>query len=317
MLDRRTFLQGAAAVLALTGSARAEMQTSSIRLWPNGMPGGGGPSGPPQGLRWGSLSHIAEPALDMIRPERPNGAAVLIAAGGGYTQISIAGEAMPAAEWLAGLGVTPFILTYRLPGEGWTDGPFAPLQDAQRALRTMRSQARPLGLDPTRMGFLGFSAGGHLLGLAAARAREASYQPMDAVDKASARPDFAALIYPVVTLKPPFDGTSSRRQLIGLHPTPEAASAWSVETHVRPGGAPTFLLHAEDDPIVDARNSQILAEACRKAGIPVELHRVATGGHGFALGRKGTASMNWTRLAEIWATGLGLFGENKDRISAL
>lgn len=316
MLDRRTFLQGAA-FLALTGSAGAAMQTSTIALWPNGMPGGGGPSGPPNGVRWGSLSHIAQPSLEIVRPAQPNGSAVLIAAGGGYTQISISGEAMPAAHWLAGLGVTPFILTYRLPAEGWTDGPFAPLQDAQRALRTMRAQARPLGLDPARMGFLGFSAGGHLLGLAAARAREASYQPMDPIDRQSARPDFSALIYPVVTLKPPFDGTSSRRQLIGADPTPAAASAWSVETHVRPGGAPTFLVHAEDDPIVDPRHSQILAEACRKAGIPVELHRFATGGHGFALGRKGTASTDWPRLAEIWAKGLGLFGDGRDRISAL
>lgn len=293
------------------------MPTSSFPLWPSGMPGEGGPSLPLQSIERGARRRIAVPALDMVRPARPNGAAVLIAAGGGYTHISISGEAMPAAQWLAGLGITSFILTYRLPGEGWADGAFAPLQDAQRAMRTMRAQARPLGLDPARMGVLGFSAGGHLLGLAAARARDASYQPMDAVDKQSARPDFSALIYPVVTLKPPYDGTSSRRQLIGLHPTPQAASAWSVETHVRPGGPPTFLVHAEDDPIVDPDNSQILAEACRKAGIPVELHRFATGGHGFALGRKGTASTDWPRLAEVWFGGLGLFGESKDRVSAL
>lgn len=282
------------------------------------MPGrGGGPSGPVKGREWGSLSNIAEPALDLVRPAQPNGAAVLIAAGGGYTQISNGGEAMPAAEWLAGLGITSFILTYRLPGEGWIDGPFAPLQDAQRALRTMRAEAKPLGLDPARMGVLGFSAGGHLLGLAAVRSREASYQQTDAVDKQSARPDFAALIYPVVTLKPPFDGTSSRRQLIGSDPTPAAAQAWSVETHVRPGGPPTFLVHADDDPIVNPQNSVLLEEACRKAGIPVELRRFDTGGHGFALGRKGTASTAWPRLAEAWMKGRGLLGDGKDRISAL
>lgn len=317
MLDRRTLLKGAA-FLAMTGTADAAMQLPSIRLWPNGMPGGGGgPTGPANGVRWGSLSHIADPVLDVLKPEKPNGTAVLIAAGGGYTQISITGEAMPAARWLAGLGVTPFILTYRLPGEGWADGPLAPLQDAQRAMRVIRSQARAFALDPARIGVLGFSAGGHLLGLASTRASELSYAPTDTVDGQSARPDFTALIYPVVTLKPPLDNTSSRRQLIGIEPTPEAANTWSVETHVRPGGPPTFLAHAEDDPIADARHSQILAERCRKANIPVELHRFATGGHGFALGRPGTASTDWPRLAEAWAKGLGLLVPRKDLVSAL
>ncbi len=114
--------------------------------------------------RRGAISNLVRPSLDVYVPDDPNGAAVLVAAGGGYQRIEMAVEARPAAAWLAGQGVTAFVLSYRLPQEGWRAGPMAPLQDAQRALRIMRAQHQ---LDPQRIGVLGFSSGGHLLGLAA------------------------------------------------------------------------------------------------------------------------------------------------------
>lgn len=252
------------------------------------------------GVTSGCISNIAEPRLEVFQPQQPNGAAVLVAPGGGYTQISIAGEGVAAARWLNTLGITAFVLTYRLPREGWAVGPLAPLQDAQRALRTIRANAGRFGLDGERVGVLGFSAGGHLLGLASARPDFPSYAAIDAVDDHAPTADFAALIYPVVTFKPPFDRTSSRRQMIGLEPDPTLAEEWSVETHIRRNAPPMFLVHAEDDPIISWHNSRILEQACLRSDVPVKFHRFDKGGHGFALGRVGTETMTWPALAAAW-----------------
>ncbi len=225
---------------------------------------------------------------------------MLVAAGGGYRHIAITREAYPAAAWLAARGVTAFVLCYRLPQEGWTDGPLAPLQDAQRALRVIRAQAPRYRLDRNRIGVLGFSAGGHLMGMAATRSGLQSYAAIDAQDTYSARPDNAALIYPVITLEAPYDRTSTRHALVGLHSTPEASAAWSVQTHVRPDCPPVFLMQAEDDPISDPANTLIMADACRAAGVAVDLHRVPTGGHGFGMGRPGSPTAAWPNWYETW-----------------
>ena len=225
---------------------------------------------------------------------------MLVAAGGGYRHIAITREATPAAAWLAARGVTAFVLCYRLPPEGWTDGPLAPLQDAQRALRIIRAQAPRYRLDRDRVGVLGFSAGGHLMGLAATRSAFQSYAAVDAQDGLSARPDNAALVYPVITLEPPYDRTSTRNALVGPHPAPEASAAWSVQTHVRPDCPPVFLMQAEDDPISDPANTLIMADACRAAGVTVDLHRVPTGGHGFGMGRPGSPTAAWPNWYETW-----------------
>lgn len=301
-MDRRSFLI-ATTFAMLSTSARATSSNTVIPLWPGQPAGGGGPSGSPERNDKGAVSNIAMPSLEVFAPAQPNGASMLIAAGGGYKRIEIENEAYPAARWLAALGITAFVLTYRLPGEGWSDGPMAPLQDAQRALRIIRGEAERRRLDPSRAGVLGFSAGGHLMGLAATRSAFASYQPIDATDRQSARPDLAALIYPVITLKPPYDHTSTRRSLIGRHPDAEASAEWSVETHVRSGCPPVFLVQAEDDPISNPANTLIMADACRKAGVPVELHRLASGGHGFGMGKPGTPSAAWPGWWEQWLRG--------------
>lgn len=147
---------------------------------------------------------------------------------------------------------------------------------------------------------LGFSAGGHLLGLAATRSAFASYQPQDAIDAAPARVDEAALIYPVVTLEPPFDHTSTRVQLIGRHPSPADAAEWSIETHVRDRCPPMFLVQAEDDPISNIANTAMLADACRAAGVPVERHVLSSGGHGFGMGHPGSPTAAWPAWYETW-----------------
>lgn len=288
-----------------------------MKLWPGHPYGGGGPSGPLRGIKWGCISNIVEPRLSVFRPKRANGAAVLIAPGGGYTQISIAGEGYPTAKWLNEHGVTAFVLTYRLPGEGWASGPLASFQDAQRALRMIRAHAERLDLDSQRIGVMGFSAGGHLLGLAAARPDFRSYLQVDAVDDHPARADFAALIYPVITLRPPFDRTSTKRQLIGMKPEPSAADPWSIESHIGRDAPPMFLVHAEDDPIILWQNSLLLEEACQRADVPVRFHRLARGGHGFGLGLPGTEAASWPDLAKAWLGEFDITRDAPDRFSAL
>ncbi|TIX88056.1 alpha/beta hydrolase [Rhizobium sp. P44RR-XXIV] len=302
MMDRRSFLI-ATAFATLSTTVRAASSNSMIQLWPGQPPGGGGPTGPVQRNDKGAVSNIAAPGLEVFAPEKPNGASMLIAAGGGYKRIELGNEAYPAARWLASKGITAYVLTYRLPREGWENWPLAPLQDAQRAMRVIRAEAARRQLDSSRVGVLGFSAGGHLLGLAATRSAFASYQANDAIDGQSARPNLASLIYPVITLKPPYDHTSTRRSLIGSHPDAEASAEWSVETHVRSGCPPVFLAQAEDDPISDPANTLIMADACRKAGIPVELHRLPSGGHGFGMGKPGTPTADWPGWWEQWLRG--------------
>ncbi|WP_200910145.1 alpha/beta hydrolase [Sphingomonas sp. Leaf38] len=184
-VDRRTALAMVAGAGLMPALLRAAPPQDVWPLWST-PPGGGGPAGPVAIDGRGAVSNIAVPTITVVRPHRPTGAAILIAGGGGYKRIEEGKEAIPAASWLAAYGITAFILCYRLPGEGWADGPLAPLQDAQRALRLIRSRSGSLGIDPERVGVLGFSAGGHLLGLAATRSNFPSYAPMDVIDRQSA-----------------------------------------------------------------------------------------------------------------------------------
>lgn len=308
MLDRRTLLvTGGAAMLApiLGGTSATASSAAGIPLW-RSPPGGGGPSGAELIGATGAVTNIVMPTIEMVAPSRPNGAAVLVAAGGGYKRIEMASEARPAASWLAAHGITAFILRYRLPGEGWNAGPLAPLQDAQRALRMIQANADTWRIDPSRLGVLGFSSGGHLMGLAATRSGFASYPPADAIDAFSGRPQDAALIYPIITLQPPYDHTSSRRVLIGSRPSAAESAEWSVETHVRAKCPPIFLVQAVDDPISNPQNTIIMADACRAANIPVELHRLASGGHGFGMGSPNTPTGAWPSWYSGWLRTQGM-----------
>ncbi|OQP86496.1 alpha/beta hydrolase [Rhizobium rhizosphaerae] len=299
MLDRRAFLlTGLLAAPALVG--RAWAAETAYPLWPSTPPGAGGPSGAPEISARGAITNVARPFITVVRPGKANGAAMLIAAGGGYKRIENAKEAMPAARWLVAQGITAFILTYRLPREGWSEPPVAPLQDAQRALRLIRAMAPSQDIDPDRVGTLGFSAGGHLMGMLATRAAAPLYPQADPADALPARPAVLALAYPIITMEPPYDDTSARRSLIGRHPSARQSREWSVETHVRAPCPATFLAQAADDPIADPAHSAIMADACRKAGVPVERHLFSSGGHGFAMGRPGTPTTQWPEMLADW-----------------
>lgn len=298
MLTRRSML-AAMGVAAFAPKALTNPSALSLPLW-SGRPPAGGPSGRIVQTASGAISNIAVPSIEVYAPAHPNGDAVLVAAGGGYKRIGIGLEALPAAAWLNSHNITAFVLRYRLPGEGWATGPLAPLQDAQRALRLIQANADRFRIDPKRLGVLGFSAGGHLLGLAATRSAFASYPIADEIDAFPARPVFAALIYPIITLEPPYDHTTTRRILVGDHPTPEASATWSVETNVRSDCPPVFLVQAQNDTISNPANTLIMQAACERAGVPVELHRLASGGHGFAMGQEGRPTGEWPRYFASW-----------------
>lgn len=299
-MDRRQFIAGSAGALFVlrmgTGFAQppvAPGKPMTLPLWPVLPPGGGGPTG---GERWsasGALSHVARPSLAVFQPARPNGHAVLIAAGGGYKRMEMAKEAWPAAVWLTNQGYTAYVLSYRLPGEGWRDGNRVALQDAQRALRIVRSREKHLAV-------LGFSAGGHLLGLAACRPDYPSYPAQDALDDTPAYADRAALIYPIITLERPYTHSATHKLLAGPHATDAVNAQWSVQNFVTPRTPPMFLVQAEDDNVSNPANTLIMAAACRREHVPVALYRYATGGHGFGMGRPGTATVAWPAHYKTW-----------------
>ncbi|WP_206245211.1 alpha/beta hydrolase [Novosphingobium terrae] len=186
----------------------------------------------------------------------------------------------------------------RLPGDGWPRQ--APFADAQRAMRLIRVQTRSFGIDPNRIGVMGFSAGGHLAAMTAAAPDAERYQKLDAIDGETARPSFAALLYPVITLKPPFDTTQTKRWLVGKEATAEDTRDWSVETHVSAGMPPVFLTQNADDPIAAIDNSLLMFSACRQAKVPCEMHVFEKGGHGFGMGEVGSTDVAWPALLLAW-----------------
>ncbi len=285
---------------SFAAGASAQDEPSSIALWPNGRtPGGPGPSGAEQVSAKGSITQVSRPRLRVYRPAVANGAAMLVIAGGGYAHIEAGTESTPACQWLQSLGVTAFELIYRLPGEGWS--PAAPLQDGQRALRLIRAACASNGCDPARIGVLGFSAGGHLAGMTAATPDVLQYPAVDATDSVSSRPNFAGLIYPVLTFMPPFDHTHARREMVGQHPTPEQSAALSVDHLVTAQMPPVFLAQAKDDPISPVDNSLLMFAALRQVNVEAEMHIFQAGKHGWGLGKPGSLVHAWPGLFAAWA----------------
>ena len=278
---------------------RPELESVTIPLWPNRPPGGAGPGGVEQVAAGGSVTNIVRPRMIMQRPMKPNGAAVLILGGGGYRRIGIAKESQPTADWLHDYGVTTFVLYYRLPNSGWPM--LAPFQDAQRAVRLIRARAPDLGLDPSQIGIIGYSAGGHCAGMVSVQSDADWYAPVDASDDQSARPDYAGLIYPVLTMMPPNRTRMSTLTLLGADPSLELSATWSVDQHVTDDTPTTFLAQATDDPIAPVENSLLMFGALRKAHVPVEMHVFRSGGHGFNLGQPGAEDHAWPRLYATWA----------------
>ena len=225
-----------------------------VNLWPGTPPGGNGlrlvnrvtdrsddPSHPDR-----FTDQIGAPNLTVFRPDRPEGAAVIIAPGGGYVREVLDSESFETARRLNSFGVTAFVLRYRLPGEGWVNRSDVPLQDAQRAMRLVRYNVSRYSIDLARIGFMGFSAGGHVAASLATRAGAQVYEPIDAADRLDAHAAFAGLLYPVVTMG---EGAhaGSRNYLLGPAPTPQQIAAHSCEKTVSRDAVPSFICLAADD----------------------------------------------------------------------
>ncbi|WP_119680870.1 alpha/beta hydrolase [Indioceanicola profundi] len=302
--------------LAAPVAARAETE-EVWPLWPAEPPGGelvtvvqevlDRPA--PPGLRDRAVTGIRAPTLTVFRPARPTGAAMLLIPGGGYARVVVDKEGLETARWLADRGIAAYVLLYRLPADGWAAGADAPLQDAQRAMRLIRSHAAAEGVSPDRVGVMGFSAGGHLAARLAAEADREIYAPVDGADSLSARPTLAALIYPVIAMDGAAVHAGSRTHLLGSSPSLAEMAALSAQNRVTSQTPPTFLLHAMDDTAVPPENALIMVQALRAAGVPVEAHLFEEGGHGFGLRAiAGKPVAAWPDLFLTWAMRKGLSG---------
>lgn len=235
--------------------------------------------------------------------EALNGAAVVICPGGGYHHLAVDHEGDAVARWLNSLGVTAFLLRYRIAPRYRQP---APLQDARRAVRMVRHRAQEWLVDPQRIGLLGFSAGGHLASITATRWNEGNAGADDPIDHASSRPDFLILGYPVITFDGKYANTGCRDNLIGDVGTEKLIQMLSSERHVNAGTPPTFLVHAGDDKAVPPENSVLFYLALRKAGVPCELHIYERGGHGFGLAPDDPVLASWPRRCADWLRRRGL-----------
>ncbi|WP_432222999.1 alpha/beta hydrolase [Flavobacterium sp. TMP13] len=242
---------------------------------------------------------VSIPTLSIYIPKQEiaNGTAVLIFPGGGYSHLAIDKEGFKVAEWLNTLGITAFVLKYRLPSNViMTDKTVAPLQDAQEAMRYIRSKAIELHLNPEKIGIVGFSAGGHL---AATLATHFADSVCHTTNKISARPDFSLLIYPVISMNKETTHLGCRVNLLGKSPSEEMVKKYSGELQVTKDTPPAFLVHATDDNAVPVENSINYYLALKKNNIPAEIHIYEKGGHGFGLGVQDT-SKYWTQACEAW-----------------
>jgi len=265
-------------------------------LWPEGAPGA-------KGEQEGD-----KPTLTIYLPvkEKANGAAVVICPGGGYGFLAMDHEGHQIAQWLNSLGVAGFIVKYRHRNSGAGYGHPVPLQDAQRAIRMVRSRAKEWSIDPNRIGVLGFSAGGHLASTTGTHFDNGRSEVQDLTERVSCRPDFMILIYPVISFTEWCAHTGSRQNLLGENPDPNMVENLSNEKQVTPRTPPTFLIHADDDTGVPPENSIYFYLALRKAKVPVEMHIYQKGGHGFGLGKKDSDASSWPVACANWMRERGL-----------
>jgi acetyl esterase/lipase len=285
-----------AAVVALGLSAGAirlcAAEPEAEWLWPDGAPGARGTGAADQ------------PSIAIHRPPagQANGTAVVICPGGGYGALMMSYEGHDIARWLNAHGVAGIVLKYRI-------SPYrhpAPLQDGQRAIRLVRARAEQLGLDPQRIGMMGFSAGGHLASTVGTHFDAGDAQAKDPVERVSCRPDFLALIYPVISMGPQGHGGSAAN-LLGPAPAAALLDLLSNEKQVTARTPPTFLAHARTDQVVSSVNSELFAAACRTNHVPVEYFELERGAHGLGCG-KGPEWEAWQAKCIAWLHSRGLLG---------
>jgi acetyl esterase/lipase len=248
-------------------------------------------------------TETADAFITIHRPEKANGTSAVICPGGGYGGLVTGPEGSGIAEWLNKSGVTGIVLEYRLPN----GRPMVPLLDAQRAIRTVRSNAKEWGCDPDRIGIIGFSAGGHLASTAATHFDAGDTEARDPDDRVSCRPDFAILVYPVITMGGKTHG-GSKRNLLGPEPTAEMVELFSNEKRVTERTPPTYLAHAVDDRAVHCDNSRMFHDALKAKGIATVYLELPSGDHGLN-GYKGPMWDAWQTGSLEWLKSLKLLPE--------
>jgi acetyl esterase/lipase len=274
-----------------------------VPLWPEGVPGAKA-IGEERNESGGRISNVSEPTLTIYAPavDRPNGTAVIIAPGGGYGMLSTEREGVQYANWLSTLGVTSFVLKYRMKEFGHP----APLQDVLRAVRLVRSRAAEFKVNPARIGVMGSSAGGHLAASAGTLFDHPAGKTGAALDATSARPDFLILMYPVITMDDPHAHAGSRKNLLGDNPTPELLQLASMEKQVTAATPPTLLIHTQADQSVPVENSILFYQALTRAKVPAEMYLFEHGGHGMGMKDGLGTSSEWPARAAEWLRNRGL-----------
>lgn len=255
-----------------------------IMLYPKGTKDSNGITTPEKWRDPEFLMDISEPRILAFKPENPNGTAVLICPGGGYVGVSVIKEGSEIAQWFNKLGVTAFVLYYRMPNGHYEIS----LEDAQTAMKYIRKHAKEYGINKKKVGVMGFSAGGHL-----AATLETQYTR-------STKPNFAILGYPVITMDKSFTHLGSREHLIGKNPSEKLIKKYSSELNINKHTSPTFLFQAKDDGAVPVKNSQIFYDNLIKNNVPAEIHLYEKGGHGFGMRPKGIDSDNWSEALKTW-----------------
>lgn len=296
-MPRTLPLLSLALTLAVAATARASDPPEATRLWPGKAPGETKAVGPEKltepkpgqaGVK--RLTDVADPTISVYLPakDKSNGTAVVVAPGGGYSILAIEHEGTQTCEWLASLGVTAVLLKYRVPArEGQVPANLAPIQDAQRAVSLVRSKAADWNIDPNRVGMLGFSAGGNLTAWSMCHGKR-EYDKVDAADDLPFRPNFAVLVYPGGLL--------------------DKGGALKPEFKVTKDTPPTCLVHASND---NSDQSVTLYTALKKAGVPVEMHLYATGGHGFGMRKGPDPVAAWPDRVGEWMAARGYLTAKK------
>lgn len=295
---KKVILLAACLALPLMNTALRAAAPAVIDIWPEGVPGLKPDAGPERDEGEGRVANINHPTLTCFPApaESANGTAVVICPGGGYARLSFQHEGIDIARRFNTLGISAFVLKYRVKEYGQ---PY-PLQDVLRAIRLVRSRASQYGIKGDRIGVIGFSAGGHLAATAGTMWDAPEGRTGAELDKVDARPDFMLLIYPVITMTDPYVHAGSRTNLLGPHPDAAAIRHWSPEENVRPDTPPAFLVSTEEDRIVPFQNTVMMFEALKAAKVPAEMHIFQHGPHGFGLGKGlGPASL-WPELAAAW-----------------
>jgi acetyl esterase/lipase len=276
---------------------------TQIPIWPGVTPDVQSVPGPETHTQ-GAVTNVTRPTMTVYAPRGKNtSAAVVVIPGGGFQMLAIDLEGTEICDWLTSRGVTCVLLKYRVPSAPYVwrcdcrphnlATPTPSLEDAQRTLRLVRFQAAQWRIDPHKVGVIGFSAGGFLVAEVSTRFRDRLYAPVDAADRESSRPDFAIAVYP--------GHLALAKNSIALNP--------DIESHITPQTPPTFLLQNEDDHVDKVEDSLSYYMGLKKAGVPVELHAYAQGGHAFGLREKKLPVSGWPRLVEKWLRTIGILSE--------